>query len=1040
MKRIFTIFIALLFYSITCNSDTPPVRDLIVNELGNASWNTPDIIVDLPLWLRYDNGNNIQSIGLLGGGTIEAAIKWDTMQLIGFDNTFITKIKFFAGNYPNVNFTVRVYQGSSGDVVYEQPLSNVSYGNWNTIILDSPVEIDVHQSIWVGYFAVHIAGEYPAGSCSLVENLNSDIVRYNGGEWMQLRDDVPNSWSLAAFVEGPDGQSVQLPVVSSNETRPNADKISNVFVTTKTKGNLFDSDYQANELVSYHVYIDGAYLGSTKTQDWQYQDLLNGETYMASVSAIYTDGESELSNYEFSYLPPPKDFFITQEGRGTWNIPSNRESTIYLEEDFNDGLSDDWQIIHEGNTEYTWTICENYQESTFDGTPFLMANSDDAGANSILDETLLSPVVNVSDANQLVLKWDQNFRSSTNNGDYLSVSVFNGAQWIEVFNQTDSDSAWPDYSKNSLDLTQYVNPEFQFKFHYYADGWCWWAFLDDIVLFSGESISYNLYLDGTMVGTTNNVSWQYIDLTEGQTYTGGVTAVYDLGESDVSEYEFLFHEESDSLEVNPSDKEVSYLGGVVYYAVTSNETWYVSSSDSWIDIATPIGSGDGYIEVEYDENTEDARVGTIVIQSNSEQIVYVTISQDGIDDFLPPRNLHITEYGLAIWDSPDGDLTDLVGYNVYLDGELYTSTLDQNRQFLTLTPNQTYTAGVQAVYSSPNLSSIIEMEFIYTSNTDVFVTPQIQTAEAEAGNVIYTVFSNTNWTIDSEDSWVTISPSTGTNDGEIRVFFLENTASERTAQIVISADGLDDVVASLIQQGTNSLDTQVSILPDIQDVSSSVPFSDSIEISEVENLARYKFEILFNPNFLNVVSSDIGSFITSTGREIDILLNNISNDFGFIEVEVSTIGGDIPGVDGDGTLLNIDWDIVGQVNAQTTTGLLLRNITCFDTDGSQIDFTSNDASIIIAPNSINSLNFADRISIIPNPNEGKFQLKILGVGMDMKLLIFNSNGKLISDYKIDNNANHEFIQNVDLSQMRKGIYILKFINDIEVITRRVIII
>jgi hypothetical protein len=60
--------------------------------------------------------------------------------------------------------------------------------------------------------------------------------------------------------------------------------------------------------------------------------------------------------------------------------------------------------------------------------------------------------------------------------------------------------------------------------------------------------------------------------------------------------------------------------------------------------------------------------------------------------------------------------------------------------------------------------------------------------------------------------------------------------------------------------------------------------------------------------------------------------------------------------------------------------------------------------------------------------------------MDMKLLIFNCNGKLISDYKIDNNANHEFIQNVDLSQMRKGIYILKFINDIEVITRRVIII
>ena len=59
---------------------------------------------------------------------------------------------------------------------------------------------------------------------------------------------------------------------------------------------------------------------------------------------------------------------------------------------------------------------------------------------------------------------------------------------------------------------------------------------------------------------------------------------------------------------------MSYLGGTAYFTVTSNDTWYVSSSDSWIDIVMPMGTGDGYIEVIYDENITDARIGTIIVE------------------------------------------------------------------------------------------------------------------------------------------------------------------------------------------------------------------------------------------------------------------------------------------------------------------------------------------------------------------------------------------------------------------------------------------
>jgi len=57
---------------------------------------------------------------------------------------------------------------------------------------------------------------------------------------------------------------------------------------------------------------------------------------------------------------------------------------------------------------------------------------------------------------------------------------------------------------------------------------------------SRELQSYNVYLDGTMVGNTDDTEWQFSGLVNGQTYTAGVEAVYDEGVSDLVTLDFTY--------------------------------------------------------------------------------------------------------------------------------------------------------------------------------------------------------------------------------------------------------------------------------------------------------------------------------------------------------------------------------------------------------------------------------------------------------------------------------------------------------------------
>ncbi len=55
-----------------------------------------------------------------------------------------------------------------------------------------------------------------------------------------------------------------------------------------------------------------------------------------------------------------------------------------------------------------------------------------------------------------------------------------------------------------------------------------------------ELLGYNLYLDGTFIGFLEQQTYQLENLIFGQTYTIGISAIYDLGESEIVEAQFTY--------------------------------------------------------------------------------------------------------------------------------------------------------------------------------------------------------------------------------------------------------------------------------------------------------------------------------------------------------------------------------------------------------------------------------------------------------------------------------------------------------------------
>lgn len=113
--------------------------------------------------------------------------------------------------------------------------------------------------------------------------------------------------------------------------------------------------------------------------------------------------------------------------------------------------------------------------------------------------------------------------------------------------------------------------------------------------------------------------------------------------------------------------------------------------------------------------------------------------------------------------------------------------------------------GVVSIYNSPQLL-IRSVDDLSDMTGDRFTVSSIETDvssvtfEKAGGNETIDVTANVNWTVSSNESWLTVSPASGSNNGSITATATANDGAERSAVITIT-DGTVSTLVSVIQKG-----------------------------------------------------------------------------------------------------------------------------------------------------------------------------------------------------------------------------------------------
>ncbi len=274
-----------------CNAPTElTVEDLLGDGItATLNWFGAGGSFD-PLWLQYDDGVNVDAIG--GPAEFTYASKWDADQLEDFDGTAITQVKLFPRE-AGTAFTLKIFSGdNAGTLLYEQPLSGLTFDDWNTVTLDTPVAIDITESIWIGFYVV--TGGYPAGCGNYVGEPNSDLITLDGATWEHLQDYGLNySWNMGVYVESAKGETVALPTLVDHATYSGNATVA--VGNLPTSPNAVDQTTSAKEFQGYNVYRDGDQINEELVLETTYTDHLDAAgNYCYEITAVYSYcGESD---------------------------------------------------------------------------------------------------------------------------------------------------------------------------------------------------------------------------------------------------------------------------------------------------------------------------------------------------------------------------------------------------------------------------------------------------------------------------------------------------------------------------------------------------------------------------------------------------------------------------------------------------------------------------------------------------------------------------------------------------------------------------
>lgn len=274
-----------------------------------------------------------------------------------------------------------------------------------------------------------------------------------------------------------------------------------------------------------------------------------------------------------------------------------------------------------------------------------------------------------------------------------------------------------------------------------------------------------------------------------------------------------------TLTVTPSNQNVSAAAGNTTFTVTSNSNWTATSNSAWCTVTTS-GNGNGTLTANYSANNSGSnRIATIQVSVSGLPVVSVTVTQAGT-----ANQLTVTPSNQNVGDdegSTTFDVTSTANWSATCNAAWCSVTTSGNGNG-TITAeystNTTVMPRIATIVVSVAGSTPVTVTVTQAgAEIQLFVTPSQQAVNKNAGNVSYTVFSNTGWTCTSNSNWCSVTPS-GIGNGTITATYAQNTTgAERTALLTVTA-GIEIQTVQLIQSPVvdavnNSIEDSILIFP-----------------------------------------------------------------------------------------------------------------------------------------------------------------------------------------------------------------------------------
>jgi hypothetical protein len=189
------------------------------------------------------------------------------VELTEYNGYYLTKVLIHVNDTGSQYSYLTIYKGVNASVtLLQQPISPLA-GQWNEIILSTPIAIDVNQELWIGYTYTQPPASppyylpIPAGSDNGPGHTGfGDMISYDSGvTWTTLFSSVGYNvnWSIHGFVtNNPNDTSAIKTLLGFNINR-NGSLVNNNICTS-----LYFNDFNVSIGSTYQYYVTALYSDS----------------------------------------------------------------------------------------------------------------------------------------------------------------------------------------------------------------------------------------------------------------------------------------------------------------------------------------------------------------------------------------------------------------------------------------------------------------------------------------------------------------------------------------------------------------------------------------------------------------------------------------------------------------------------------------------------------------------------------------------------------------------------------------------------------